>query len=164
LRNIYRRSVEDREMLKLGFIGAGTVGSALAVRLREKGYQVVAVASRRRGSAEKLASRVGGCEVCDAVVDVPRRAELIFITTPDDVIVSVAEQVDWPSGVRVLHCSGAHSLDVLKSATEKGALAGAFHPLQTWRWELRWKGVVSCSGEAKRSYTMPRQWSSVTTW
>jgi predicted short-subunit dehydrogenase-like oxidoreductase (DUF2520 family) len=119
-------------MLELGFIGAGTVATALAVRLSERGYRVAAVASRSRGSAEKLASRVGQVEVCDAMGDVARKAELVFITTPDDVIASVAEQVDWPSQIRVLHCSGAHSLDLLKPAIEKGAVAGAFHPLQTF--------------------------------
>ena len=119
-------------MLKVGFIGAGTVGTALAVRLQEKGYPVVAVADSDQGSAENLASRVAGCDVCDAVTDVPRRAELVFITTPDDVILSVAQQVDWPSGVKVLHCSGTHSLDVLETVTERGAMAGAFHPLQTF--------------------------------
>jgi len=119
-------------MLKVGFIGAGTVGTALAVRLRERGYPVVAAASRSRGSAEKLAARVDGCGVCDTAQEVPGLAELVFITTPDDAIASVADQVDWPSGVRVLHCSGAHSVDILESATNGGAIAGAFHPLQTF--------------------------------
>ena len=119
-------------MLKVGFIGAGTVGTALAVRLKEKGYPVVAVASRTRASSERLAARIDGCDACDAAQEVPAKAEVVFITTPDDVIVSVADQVSWPSGVRVLHCSGAHSLDILNSATEKGAMPGAFHPLQTF--------------------------------
>ncbi len=30
-------------VLKIGFIGAGTVGTALAVRLSQQGYQVIAV-------------------------------------------------------------------------------------------------------------------------
>jgi predicted short-subunit dehydrogenase-like oxidoreductase (DUF2520 family) len=119
-------------MLKVGFIGAGTVGNALAVRLSERGYPVVAVASRSRSSAEKLAARVDGCKACDTVQEVPKAAELIFITTPDDAIALVAAQVRWPAGVRVVHCSGAHSLDVLEPATRNGAMAGGFHPLQTF--------------------------------
>ena len=119
-------------MLKIGFIGAGTVGTALAVRLSEKGYPVVAVASRTRASAERLAARVDGCHVSETAQEVPGVAELVFITTPDDAIVTVANQVDWPSGVKVIHCSGAHSLDVLDSATKRGAMPGAFHPLQTF--------------------------------
>ena len=52
-------------MLKLGFIGAGTVGTALAVRLSEKGYRVVAVSSRSLNSARNLAQAVGGCSALD---------------------------------------------------------------------------------------------------
>ena len=47
-------------MLKLGIIGAGTVGTALAIRLSRKGYPVAAVYSRSRASAQKLADAVGG--------------------------------------------------------------------------------------------------------
>jgi predicted short-subunit dehydrogenase-like oxidoreductase (DUF2520 family) len=32
----------------------------------------------------------------------------------------------------VIHCSGAHSLDILESASKDGAQVGAFHPLQTF--------------------------------
>ena len=48
-------------MVKLGFIGAGTVGTALSIRLNDKGYPVVAVSSRSRTSAEKLAETISGC-------------------------------------------------------------------------------------------------------
>ncbi len=47
-------------MAKLGFIGAGTVGTALAVRLNSAAYPVVAVASRSFSSAERLAQAVKG--------------------------------------------------------------------------------------------------------
>jgi len=58
-------------------------------------------------------------------------AELIFITTPDDVIASVASQIQWHSGQSVVHCSGADSTDILEPAKKLGAKIGAFHPLQT---------------------------------
>ncbi|RLC94813.1 MAG: DUF2520 domain-containing protein [Chloroflexi bacterium] len=118
-------------MHTIGFIGAGTVGTALAIRLREKGYPVIAVASRTRTSAERLASMVDGCQVHEngqAVADV---AEMVFITTPDDAIAQVAAQVQWHSGQSVIHCSGAESVDILEPATRAAAQAGAFHPLQT---------------------------------
>jgi len=49
------------EMLKIGIIGAGTVGSALAVRLAESGYSVAAVSGGTFASAEKLARTIKGC-------------------------------------------------------------------------------------------------------
>jgi predicted short-subunit dehydrogenase-like oxidoreductase (DUF2520 family) len=50
--------LEATKMLKLGFIGAGTVGTAMAVRLSHKGYHAVAVYSRSRSSAQRLADAI----------------------------------------------------------------------------------------------------------
>ncbi len=119
-------------MLKLGFIGAGTVGTALAVRLSAKGYPVLAVSSRSQASAAKLAQAVSGCHAFDNKQDVADAAELIFITTPDDTIAAVTSEIQWRQGKSVVHCSGALSTDVLESARKPGARVGAFHPLQTF--------------------------------
>ena len=119
-------------MLKLGFIGAGTVGTALSVRLGSKGYPVVAVSSRSRTSAENLARAVNGCHVYDSNQGVADNAQLVFITTPDDAIASVVSQIRWHLGQSVVHCSGADSTDILQPAKESGAQVGAFHPLQTF--------------------------------
>lgn len=119
-------------MPRIGFIGAGTVGTALAVRLTEKGYAVTAVASRTLTSASRLAGMVDGCQVYDKPQEVAEAAEMVFITTPDNVIADIATQVKWHQGQSVAHCSGADSLDILNHATEAGAQAGAFHPLQTF--------------------------------
>jgi len=119
-------------MLKLGFIGAGTVGTALAVRLSSKGYPIVAVSSRSQTSAENLARAVNGCRVFNNNQAVADTAELIFVTTPDDAIASVVSQIQWHPGQSVVHCSGAASTDILQPAKELGAQVGAFHPLQTF--------------------------------
>ncbi|MFQ5925350.1 MAG: Rossmann-like and DUF2520 domain-containing protein [Dehalococcoidia bacterium] len=119
-------------MLDIGFIGAGTVGTALAVRLSGKGYPVVAVSSRTKASAQRLAESVSGCRVYDdgqAVADV---CQLVFVTTPDDVIAPVVAALRWHSGQGVVHCSGAASTNILESARGLGADVGAFHPLQTF--------------------------------
>jgi predicted short-subunit dehydrogenase-like oxidoreductase (DUF2520 family) len=119
-------------MLKIGFIGAGTVGTALAVLLNGRGYEVAAVSSRSRASAGKLAGLVNGCRVADGAQEVAESAELVFITTPDGAIGQVAAQVDWRPGNSVVHCSGADSTDVLEPASRAGARVGGFHPLQTF--------------------------------
>jgi predicted short-subunit dehydrogenase-like oxidoreductase (DUF2520 family) len=120
------------EVPNVGFIGAGTVGTALAVRLRGRGYSIVAAASRTRTSAERLAGMVDGCRVYDTAQAVANATDLVFITTPDGVIPQIAAQVAWHRGQGVVHCSGADSLDVLATAAERGALRGGFHPLQTF--------------------------------
>ena len=124
--------MEEATKPDIGFIGAGTVGTALAVRLSGKGYPVVAVSSRTRASAERLAQAVPGCKVYDdgqAVADI---ADLVFVTTPDDVIASVVAELNWHAGQSVVHCSGAASTDILEPAKGFGAHIGAFHPLQTF--------------------------------
>jgi len=128
--NIY--NIVNSQHIRIGFIGAGTVGNALAVRLSLKGYAVVAVASRSRSSADKLAERVAGCAAYDHKQSVVDNADLIFITTPDDAIAGVASELNWHSGQGVVHCSGADSVASLEPAKQAGAQIGGFHPLQTF--------------------------------
>jgi predicted short-subunit dehydrogenase-like oxidoreductase (DUF2520 family) len=116
----------------IGFIGAGKVGTALAVKLNGKGYRVAAAASRTRASADRLAESVPGCTAYDSKQAVADTADLVFITTPDDAIAQVAAELTWRPGQSVVHCSGADSLDSLQPARASGAQVGAFHPLQTF--------------------------------
>jgi predicted short-subunit dehydrogenase-like oxidoreductase (DUF2520 family) len=119
-------------MLKIGFIGAGTTGTALAVRLSQKGYPVLAVSSRSPVSAQILAGLVVDCRAFESAQEVADVSELVFITTPDDIIASVARDTQWHAGQSVVHCSGAHSVDILEPARQLGANVGSFHPLQTF--------------------------------
>ena len=57
---------------------------------------------------------------------------MIFITTPDDQIASVAEAIQWRKGTAVVHCSGVESSAILLPAAEQGAFTGSFHPMQTF--------------------------------
>ena len=116
----------------IGFIGAGTTGTALAVRLAQHGYHVIAVSSRSLTSAEKLAGRVSDCKAYNGAQEVADIAQLVFITTPDDTISKIAAEVQWHRGQSVVHCSGAHSIDILEPAKQLGANTGCFHPLQTF--------------------------------
>lgn len=123
-------------MKTIGFIGAGTVGTALAWSLTKAAandagqpWRVAAVASRRRSSAELFAAAIPGCQAYDSSQQVADRADLVFVTTPDDVIQAVAEEVAWRAGQCVVHCSGAASIAVLEPARRLGAVTGGFHPL-----------------------------------
>jgi predicted short-subunit dehydrogenase-like oxidoreductase (DUF2520 family) len=122
----------EQSIPKIGFIGAGTTGTALAVRLAQLGYKVAAVSSRTFSSAEKLAARIQGCKAYLSAQEVAEAVGLVFITTPDDAIAIVAGEVQWHDGQSVIHCSGAHSVDILDAAKKRGANTGCFHPLQTF--------------------------------
>src|SRR5204862_8360431 len=79
-------------------------------------------------SAQKLARRVRGARAC-APQEVADRADIVFLTVPDDAIAAVASSIMWRAGSACVHCSGAADLDVLRKAVADGALAGGFHPL-----------------------------------
>lgn len=117
---------------KIGFIGAGTVGTALAFRLKLKGYSVSAVFSRTPASSRRFASMIEDCRVYPTSQDVADNTDLVFITTPDDAIPTVASSVKWRRGQSVVHCSGVDSVQVLEPARINGGQVGAFHPLQTF--------------------------------
>ena len=51
--SFHRMGDKKMEKLKIGFIGAGTVGTALAVRLSRRGYDIAAVSSRSLSSAQR---------------------------------------------------------------------------------------------------------------
>ncbi len=122
----------NRDLPGLGFIGAGTVATALVRALQGKGYPVVAVASRSLSSAQRLAELIPGCRPCRDKQQVIDCSDLIFITTPDDVIAQVAGELRWQTGKSAVHCSGADSSELLRKAVSDGAAIGVFHPLQTF--------------------------------
>ena len=108
------------------------VGTALAMRLSDSGYRVVAVSSRSQTSSEKLAEVINSCRAVDSNQAVADAADFVFITTPDEAIGTVTSEVKWHPEQNVVHCSGADSTEVLKPARQLGAQVGAFHPLQTF--------------------------------
>ena len=118
--------------LKIGFIGAGIVGTALAVRLKRQGYDIAAVTSRSLSSARRLNEMTGDVVVYNTPQEVADHTDLVFITTTDDAIQVIVDAVRWHQGQYVVHCSGADSLDVLEPARMVGAQVGSFHPLQTF--------------------------------
>jgi predicted short-subunit dehydrogenase-like oxidoreductase (DUF2520 family) len=119
-------------MLKAGFIGAGTVGTALAVLLSRRGYKVAAVYDKVQPAAEKLTALVSGCRAMANGQQVADAVELTFITTPDSAIQEAVSLIKWSRGKSVVHCSGADSTDILDKARKEGANVGGFHPLQTF--------------------------------
>lgn len=118
--------------MRIGFIGAGIVGTALGATLADRGYKIEAVYSRTSASAQRFTARVRNVKVCANGQDVLELADLVFVTTPDDAIASAVQQLTWRAGISVVHCSGAASTDILEHARLQGASVGALHPLQSF--------------------------------
>lgn len=119
----------------LAIVGAGKVGSALAVALQRKGYSIAGVSSRSLASAKDLGQQLSVPYSLRAA-DVTVGAQVIFITTPDREVVNVttdiAEAGGFKPGQLVVHTSGSLPYTVLESARQCGALTGGFHPLQSF--------------------------------
>ncbi|MBK6560851.1 DUF2520 domain-containing protein [Candidatus Amarobacter glycogenicus] len=116
----------------VGIVGAGRLGGALAVGLSRAGYRIGAIGSTRISSASAVAEAIGG--VAEATADVTRVAavcDLVFFTVPDSAVESSCDTVRWTPRHMVVHCSGALTLDALKSAASVAAV-GCLHPLQTF--------------------------------
>ena len=113
----------------LGFIGAGKVGSALALALADAGYAVVAVASSKLAAARALAARIEGCAAAADPQSVVDRADIVFVTTPAAAIRKVASERRWRPGVAVVHTSGSEGRDALAAAAAAGAATASLHPL-----------------------------------
>lgn len=116
---------------EVGVLGAGRLGTTLALALARAGHAVGAVASREPTRAAELAERLPDARALspDALV---ARSAIVVLAVPDDAIATLAAGLKWRADQRVVHCSGALGLDVLEPARSAGALRGCFHPLQTF--------------------------------
>jgi predicted short-subunit dehydrogenase-like oxidoreductase (DUF2520 family) len=136
------RSASTRRT-SIAVVGAGRLGSALALALSRSGYQVVALVARRAARA-RLAARAFSPRplALDATqLDLIPDADLILITTPDDQIAGVAARLAGSPGAGrlspqarrrarvVLHASGALGSDALAPLREHNFSLGSLHPL-----------------------------------
>lgn len=117
--------------LKIGIIGAGKVGTTLALGLGKAGYQVTHISSRSSSSAQKLAEKLPSAVVRQDSQAVFDNSDLIFITTPDTAIPVVATSVSVRPGRMVCHTSAADPVNILEPLRQQGAVIGVFHPLQS---------------------------------
>ena len=120
---------------RIAIIGLGKVGSALGFLLRSAGHDIVAVSDC---SAEALRSGIlytGGLPCTDAA-SAAAHADSVFITTTDDAIKTVCDEMAgkgvFSPGKRVVHASGAGGLDLLEAARQSGAYVASIHPLQSF--------------------------------
>jgi predicted short-subunit dehydrogenase-like oxidoreductase (DUF2520 family) len=119
--------------VRLGFVDAGRLGGSLAAALQRAGYTISAVSRRDPGRVGDLATRLGPDVVgTTEPQEVAEAADVLFLTTTDDRIATVARSLQLRPGQTVIHCSGATPVSVLSSAKSAGAATGGLHPLQTF--------------------------------
>jgi predicted short-subunit dehydrogenase-like oxidoreductase (DUF2520 family) len=121
--------------LRVGVIGAGRVGTALATALSRAGHRIVAASAVSEASRQRLERFLPGTPVRQPA-QVLELADLALLTVPDDALgdlVSGLASTGAPLAGRLLvHASGRHGLAVFQPATSLGALPLALHPVMTF--------------------------------
>ncbi len=121
--------------LRVGVVGAGRAGTAMAAALARAGHQVVAASAISRESVARATRMLPG-----AVITQPEKvtadADLVLLTVPDDVLPGLVSGLAATgaalSGRLLVHASGRHGLAVLSPAVRAGALPLALHPVMTF--------------------------------
>ena len=126
---------EHPARLRVGIIGPGRAGTALARALERAGHQVTAAAAVSEQSKRRVRDNFPHAERVDPA-GVLAAADLVLLTVPDDVLPGLVEglaETGAPyTGRLVAHASGAHGIRVLDPATRAGALPLALHPVMTF--------------------------------
>lgn len=117
--------------LRIGFIGPGTVGIALARGFAKAGYRVTSLFGRDAARRSAAADQVPGASAARSAQEVVDASNLVFLTVPDAAVRPVAESLAWNSGTSAIHCSGVATGALLSAAAGAGAATAVFHPLQT---------------------------------
>jgi predicted short-subunit dehydrogenase-like oxidoreductase (DUF2520 family) len=126
---------EHPARLKVGVVGPGRAGTALARALARAGHHVVAAAAVSEASKQRVRDHFPGAALADPAT-VIEDADLVLLTVPDDVLAGLvtglaATQAPF-AGRLIAHASGAHGIRVLDPATREGALPMALHPVMTF--------------------------------
>lgn len=117
-------------------VGCGKVGTVLGKFLAAAGYRPVGLASKSIASARQAAKIAGTDSFSQVPWEITKTADVVFITTPDNVIADICNRIAENDGFRknavVLHCSGVLPSTILSSAKKCGGSAGSMHPLQSF--------------------------------
>jgi predicted short-subunit dehydrogenase-like oxidoreductase (DUF2520 family) len=121
---------------RIAIVGAGNLGTALAVALHRAGYVIDAIvarkASKSQASAKKLAKQVNARLLFNLE---QVRGQVVWLCVPDAEIARAAASVSTKfqaKGKIALHCSGALGSDELDALRDRGAAVASVHPLMTF--------------------------------
>jgi predicted short-subunit dehydrogenase-like oxidoreductase (DUF2520 family) len=121
--------------LQVGVVGAGRVGTVLAVALSRAGHRVVAASAVSDASIRRFEKNLPGTPIRQPA-EVVAEADLVLLTVPDDVlpglVAGLASTGAGLAGRLLAHASGRHGLAVLEPATRQGAMPLALHPVMTF--------------------------------
>jgi predicted short-subunit dehydrogenase-like oxidoreductase (DUF2520 family) len=122
--------------MNIAVIGAGCLGTSLAVLLHRAGHKVTAICSRTHRSAQAAAALVPGAKVVGDCGLAAMGADVVLLAVPDRAIAMVGIQVAaggaLKRGAIVAHHSGALPAGILAGVRAAGGWQGCAHPLQSF--------------------------------
>lgn len=133
--------------MKIGFIGAGRVGCSIGKYLQQSGICIAGYYDPQTEAADSAAAFTGS-KSYPILEDLIFHSDLLFITTPDSMIVPVWEEIRQLSLAEkvICHCSGALPSDAFACITETGASGCSFHPM------LPFSSRFDSFGQLKHAY------------
>ena len=134
-RNVNYQSLQTKAAVTI--IGAGAVGTTLALLLRNSHYPIVSVISRKKTSALKLAKLVQCKKYSSNVAGIHPSTKILLLAVPDSSIAEIAKTIAQKSALDfksliVFHTSGSLTSEELKLLQVKGATVCSLHPIQTF--------------------------------
>lgn len=121
--------------MRIGFIGAGKVGTAFGIYLKAKGFLISGFFSRTKASSLQAASKTESNSY-DSMNRLVEASDIIFITTSDDQIKNVCQILCQDAPLRqnqlFVHMSGALASTVLSPLKVFGCYIYSMHPLQAF--------------------------------
>ncbi len=134
-RNVKSQSPQNKAAITV--VGAGVVGTTLALLLRKSHFPIVSVISRKKTSACQLARLVHCKNFSNDVADIHPDTSIILLTVSDSSIAEVAMQIVQNSKLNfksliVCHTSGSLTSDELRPLQVQGVTVFSLHPIQTF--------------------------------
>lgn len=120
--------------MNFNLIGAGRLGTNLARALATSGLaSLQGVCSLHYSNACQAVDAIGFGNAVDSIQSLPE-ADIYFITTDDDSIEAVANQLAkqhlCKPGNLIIHCSGVLDSSILQPLKEQGCATASVHPLK----------------------------------
>ncbi len=121
--------------MRITIVGAGKVGSALAIELHKSGHKINVIVDSSKPRAQKISKL---CK-CDKVSnnlsqEIVSTSDIVIISIKDDDLIKYINKlisIDFKSKILV-HTSGVLTSDIFHSLKVRKRDVASFHPAQTF--------------------------------
>lgn len=122
--------------LSVNFIGCGKLGLTLGTLIKKhKAAKIAGIVTTELANAKAAAKKIGQGKAFADIASL-KPADITFIVTPDDSIISIVNTLAsthaFKENAVVLHCSGALTSDSLAILRDKNVAVASVHPVRSF--------------------------------